>query len=300
MREMTTDSWKSVILYMQKRYAPVFVLTGGEPLVRTDLFEITDYLNRVSAKWGMVTNGFSLTQDRLDKLCDHRLSSITLSLDGPEKEHLYIRRNPDSYKKVLQALSMIGKTDLEFKDAVTCVFPGNLEKLHQIADILLDNGMNSWRLFRIFPKGKAAGNQELILDFEQSNTLVQWIAEHRKSYQKKGLDLSFSCEGYLPWKQDRKVRQEPFFCRSGISIASILSDGTVTGCNNNGPEYYQGNLSKDDFSHLWEKKFKEYRDPSWRKTGICLDCKEWKYCLGSSVHLQKKTEPGPGFCYLHQ
>lgn len=296
---MTSESWKSVIQYMQKLYAPIFVITGGEPLVRKDLFEITEFLKQMSAKWGLVTNGFALTQDKMDLLCNHGLSSITISLDGTEKEHLYIRRNPDSFRKVLNSMSLIGKTDLEYKDAVTCVFPGNLDKLHNTAKILLDHGMNSWRLFRIFPKGQALENKELVLDFMQSNALVEWIAENRKEYKKKGLNISFSCEGYLPWKQDKKVRQEPFFCRSGISIASILSDGTVTGCNNNGSEYYQGNIAQDDFKHLWDNRFQEYRDPSWRKTGKCLHCDEWKYCLGNSVHLREKSKDGPGFCYLY-
>ncbi len=301
MREMTAETWKSVIRYMQKKYRPAFVITGGEPLVRADLFDITDELKRQKATWGIVSNGLTLDSDKLNRLCADGLNSITLSFDGPEDNHHYIRKNPSSYAKVISAMDLISRKKLQFKDAVTCVYPGNLKKLGETADILIEHGMTSWRMFRIFPKGKAVQNPDLILDFEQSGFLVNWIKENRKKLGRKGLNVSFSCEGYLPWKLDRSVRDEPFFCRSGINYASILSDGTVTGCNNNGPAYYQGNIADRDFSEIWENDFKMYRSPSWRKTGICTDCNEWDYCLGNSVHLRNSADAeGPGFCYLYR
>ena len=299
MKEMTADTWQSVIRYMQHRYKPAFVLTGGEPLVRSDLFDITSCLKKNGAQWGMVSNGMALDSEKLDRLCSDGLSSITLSFDGPEENHLYIRRNPESWKRVLRAMNLLRNKELEFKDAVTCVYPGNLRNLDEIAELLLEYGMTSWRLFRIFPKGKAAESPELIMDYRESNDMVSWIAENRSRYRKKGLNISFSCEGYLPWKRDRMVRDEPFFCRSGINFASILSDGTVTGCNNNGPAFYQGNIADRDFDDIWENEFQIYREPSWRKTGICSNCDEWDYCLGNSVHLRDgRDDTGPGFCYL--
>ena len=110
--------------------------------------------------------------------------------------------------------------------------------------------------------------------------------------------MSFSCEGYLPFKQDLQIRDEPYFCRAGISIASSLADGTITGCNNNGADFYQGSVLEHDFKTIWQKKFQEYRNKDWLKTGLCADCEEWDYCQGSSIHLRSKSTPGPGFCYL--
>lgn len=299
MKEMTLDSWISIIEYFHKLYNPIFVITGGEPLVRDDIFEITAHLKKVRARWGMVTNGFNLTKEAVEMLIDNGLESLTLSVDGLEKNHTYIRRHKKAWSRVDNALDIIGKSSVQIKDVVTCVYPGNINELNKIGDYLVDKGINSWRLFRIFPKGAAKRNSSLLLDFDQSNKLIKWIESNRKHYINRGVNLSFSCEGYLPIEIDNKVRPQPYFCRAGINIASILADGTVTGCNNNGSDYYQGNLIKDDFEHIWETRFQEFRNRDWLKTGKCKECNDWKYCKGSSIHLRDKSVDGPNFCYVH-
>ncbi len=298
MQEMTLESWQNIIKAMQDRYSPTFVITGGEPLVSEGFNQISKTLKDVNASWGMVTNGMLLTRDKMKMIVENGLDSMTISLDGTEKNHKYIRRHPKSFKKALNAVEILGESEITYKDVVSCVFKGNINELDKIADMLVDRGINSWRLFRIFPKGKAAGNDYLKLSFDESRAVVDWIAKNRKKYKKKGLDINFSCEGYLPFSKDRKVRKEPFFCRAGINIASILSDGSITGCNNNGEQFYQGNIIRDDFSEVWEKRFLDYREPLWKKTGVCADCKHWKFCRGGSIHLRDKNQENPLFCYV--
>jgi len=301
MDELTTDSWLKIIDYLTATFdpLPVIVLTGGEPTIHKDLFVITEALHKNGFAWGMVTNGINMTEERLVKFMDNGICSITLSFDGDREATSFIRNSQKAYDKICNTMAMIGQSGIEVRDAVTCVYPGNLNKLNWISDLLLEKGMNSHRLFRIFPKGRAAENDALEMSFEESLQMVDWIETNRKPYKKRGLDLTFSCEGYLPFEQDLKVRSEPFFCRSGINIASILCDGTITGCNNNGPDFYQGNIIKDNFASLWQDGFKEYRDKEWLRTGICKECAEWKYCKGSSIHLRSKTKDGPEFCYIH-
>lgn len=125
----------------------------------------------------------------------------------------------------------------------------NIDKLDYTAELLIKYGITNWRLFRIFSKGNAENKPELQLSFEESQQLILWISSNRQKLKKSGLRVSFSCEGYLP-----------FFCRSGINIASILSGGTITGCNNNDSNFYQGNLINNDFQDIWENGFNEYRE----------------------------------------
>ncbi len=298
MAELSTEQWIGIINEMMNLYRPYFVITGGEPLVRSDFKVISEHLKKRGAQWGMVTNGMALTKERLDSLIEDGLDSVTLSLDGNEKSHRYLRRHSESWNRVLEAVNIIGKSSLKVKDVVTCVTPSNLSTLDLTAQILIENGITSWRLFRIFPKGAAVNHPELILSFEESNQMVQWIAANRKRYASSGLKVSFSCEGYLPFDLDRSVRDEPFFCRAGINIASVLADGSITGCNNNCEDFYQGNITSDRFSSVWENRFSEYRDHSWKKTGKCSNCKEWKRCKGGSMHLRDKKRAGPDFCYI--
>ncbi len=298
MNEMTTESWLSIIDYLNYIYKPFFVITGGEPLVHEGFSIIVNHLKQKNARWGMVTNGMLLHQNKLDELIHNNIESITVSLDGDEKSHLYLRKHPQSWFKVNKAIELIGKSKIIHKDVVTCVYPSNLDKLNETAELLINNGITSWRLFRIFPKGSAKNKPELYLDFNQSQLLIQWIADNRDRLELKGLKISFSCEGYIPFELDIKVRNEPFFCRAGINIASILADGTITGCNNNGEDFYQGNISKDNFQEVWNNRFAEFRDKNWLKTGECMNCSHWKNCQGSSIHLRDKLSKGPHFCYV--
>lgn len=300
MKELPTDEWLRIIDYLKDRFDPLpfLVISGGEPLVHPDLLKITQYAGDRGFRWGMVSNAFALNETMYQQLLENGLESITISLDGDEEAHNALRRHPKSFQRVVSALRLISASSVATSDVVTCVYPGNLSKLSVVADFLCELNIKNWRLFRIFPKGRAATNPQLKLSHADSLKIVDWIAQNRKNYQKSGLTISFSCEGYLPFGVDRHVRDEPYFCRSGINIAAILCDGTITGCNNNGPEYYQGNVITDDFQTVWNESFTEFRDKSWLRTGKCESCSEWNFCEGSSIHLRSKSGIGPDFCYV--
>lgn len=211
--EMTLQSWISLMAYVKRHSDPFIVVTGGEPLMRPNLPELTAALKDHDLRWGMVTNGMLLTQDRFRVLVENGLSSMTVSLDGNREQHTLIRRHPRAYDGALGAIRLLGASSLEHKDVVTCVHPANLDHLDAVADVLLEAGITSWRLFRIFPRGQAARHPELLLNFDQSHRMLEWIRSRRPSLLARGLALDFSCEGYLPFALDRKVRREPFFCR---------------------------------------------------------------------------------------
>lgn len=300
--ELTTESWMKIIDYISEKYSEelTFVITGGEPLVHKDLLRIVKHIQKNKRRWGMVSNGMSLTEEKFNALIDAGLYSITLSLDGLEKSHNKLRNSKLSFERVLNAIEYVGKSDLKFKDAVTCVYPDNLHELDEIANILINKGIMSWRLFRIFPSGRAFNNPLTQLTFAQTRKMLDWIKENKKGYLKKGLSINMSCEGWLPFDLDKQVRDEPFFCRAGVNIASVLADGNITGCSNNDESFYVGNILKDDFSYVWENKFSDFRERKWIENTICNSCEHIKSCEGGSIHLWNLGEKNPKFCYVKE
>jgi radical SAM protein with 4Fe4S-binding SPASM domain len=298
--ELTGESWLKIIDYIADNYSKelCFVITGGEPLVHKDLLKITQHIKKKNRRWGMVTNGLIFNELIFSELIKNGLYSITFSLDGTKDSHNKLRNNSHSYDRVLNALDIIGNSSLRFKDVVTCVYPDNLHQLDEIAEILIEKNITSWRLFRIFPSGRAYNNPITQLTFKQTQELLNWIRINKKLYAKKGLTINLSCEGWLPYELDKKVRDEAFFCRSGINMASVLADGTITGCSNNRETFFQGNILKDDFSFVWENRFKDLRDRKWISETICNDCEHIKKCMGSSIHLWEMGEKAPKFCYV--
>ncbi|RLD79029.1 MAG: radical SAM/SPASM domain-containing protein [Bacteroidetes bacterium] len=297
--ELTTDSWIRIIDYIEQSYSKsvAFVLTGGEPLIHPDIYKIGQHINKKGMRWGMVTNGIALNKNRLTRLIDSGIYSITLSLDGLEESHNWLRNNKNAFKKTSTALSLIGNSNIAFKDVVTCVSPKNLYELNDIADFLIENKIKEWRLFRIFPSGRAKNNKDLNLTFEQTQEMLQFIVKNKKVYQAKGLNINLSCEGWVPMQTDLKVRDNPFFCRAGINIASILSDGTITGCTNNDESFHVGNILNDNFSFVWENHFDIFRKREWISDTDCANCKHIKQCQGSSIHLWEMGDKKPKFCY---
>lgn len=131
------------------------VITGGEPLVRTDLEDVGIELYRRELPWGIVTNGLLLTPERFARLRAAGIHNLTISLDGDEEDHNWMRGNPLSYRRALEAIAMVAATpDINF-DVVTCVNQRNIDKLDRIAATLEANGVRRWRLFTIFPSGRA-------------------------------------------------------------------------------------------------------------------------------------------------
>jgi MoaA/NifB/PqqE/SkfB family radical SAM enzyme len=192
------------------RYHPdkvMIAVTGGEPLLRKDL-EICgrEFYSR-GFPWGMVTNGYLLTSQRLQALCRAGLRSVTISLDGLEDAHTWLRGNKNRYTDVHRAiLACSEQSDLVF-DIVTCVNKRNLEELEKIRDLLISLGVKKWRLFSIFPKGRAKDREELILSNTEFIRMLDFIADCRKH---KSIEASYGCEGFLG-RYEGKVRDSYFF-----------------------------------------------------------------------------------------
>jgi radical SAM protein with 4Fe4S-binding SPASM domain len=297
--ELTTDSWLKIVDFVKDRFSDnvVMVITGGEPLMHPDIIEIGSYIHQNKMKWGMVTNGLLLNENTKQNLLNAGVSSITLSIDGLDENHNWLRNHPKAFEKAVNALKLISQANIPFKDVVTCVSPKNIDELDNIAQLLMDNGMKEWRLFRIFPSGRAKENPLLQLSFNQTQHLIQWIKDNKVKYLKNGLNINLSCEGWVPFDLDQKVRDYPFFCRAGVNIASILADGTITGCSNNSKGFHVGNILTDNFAKLWENNFDIFRKREWLSETQCMKCEHFKPCQGSSIHLWEMGKDKPNFCY---
>lgn len=260
----------------------VFVIfTGGEALLRPDIEDCGLELYRRGFPWGIVSNGHLLDQRRLDSLLDSGMHSIAISLDGLEEEHNWMRQTPDSYARASRAISLLAKEDGLLWDVVTCVNPRNYAQLDQIKERLIDLGCRRWRLFAIFPMGRAAKDPELQLSREQFTGLLDFVSRTREEGR---IVCNYACEGYLgPY--ERKVRDQYYFCRAGIEVASILCDGSISGCTSIRSNLHQGNIYHDSLWEVWNNRFQPYRDRSWARKGQCASCKQWRYCEGNGLHL---------------
>lgn len=260
------------------------IFTGGEALLRPDLEEVGLELYRREYPWGVVTNGFLLDENRLNSLLASGMHSITVSLDGFEEQHNWIRRHPQSFERATNAIRLLAQQKEILWDVVTCVNPQNYPQLQEFKDYLVSLGVPAWRLFSIFPMGRAAHDPELQLADEQFRGILDFICKCREENTDALINVSYACEGFLG-EYEQKVRDHFFYCRSGVEVASIRCDGAISGCTSVRSHMDQGNIYHDDFWDVWQNRFQVMRDRSWAKKDLCKDCKVWRYCEGSGLHL---------------
>ncbi|MCD4683207.1 MAG: radical SAM protein, partial [Bacteroidales bacterium] len=131
----------------------MIVLTGGEVLLRKDIERVGKELYNRGFPWGIVTNGMLLNENRLNSLLNSGLRAVTISLDGLENSHNWLRNNNKSFNKAISAIKLLPKTENLKYDVVTCVNRKNFNELGKIRDLLINIGIKEWRVFTIFPIG---------------------------------------------------------------------------------------------------------------------------------------------------
>jgi radical SAM enzyme (rSAM/lipoprotein system) len=273
----------------------IIALTGGEPLMRKDLEQCGKEFYKREFPWGMVTNGYGLTPERLQNLLDSGLRSVTVSFDGLTPEtHDWLRGKNGSWERAKNAIALIASAgDLTY-DVATCVNKRNIGDLEKIKQLLVRLGVKRWRLFTIFPKGRAGNNLLLKLSPEEFTRMLEFIKQTRR----EGLiRASYGCEGFLG-DYEMEVRDTPFFCQAGIHIGSVLADGSISACPSLRADYIQGNIYQDDFWTIWNERYQIMRDRSWTKTGKCATCKSYKYCQGNGLHLREQQDDKLLCCHL--
>ncbi|MEG2366412.1 MAG: TIGR04133 family radical SAM/SPASM protein [Alistipes sp.] len=273
----------------------LIIFSGGEVLVREDLERAGAEVTRRGYPWGMVTNGMLLTPQRFRSLCDAGLRSVSVSFDGFPEIHNYIRRNPASYERALEAIHLIVNEPNLAYDVITCVTGALVPRLEEFRELLIADGVKHWRLFSIFPMGRAKEDATLRMTDEQFRTMMEFIRRSRKLGQ---IEVSYACEGFLG-SYETQVRDQFYQCTAGISVASVRVDGAISGCTSIRANFHQGNIYKDKFWDVWQNRFEKFRNREWARTGECADCKMFRYCLGGGMHLHD-DDGRLLYCHYHR
>lgn len=285
VKDMPKEDFLKVIDTITPRVNPnrvLVIFSGGEPLMRNDIEYCGLELYKRGYPWGLVTNGMLLDKNRFDSLLRAGLHSITVSLDGFKEYHNSIRGNERSFDNALRAARLISSEPSVKYDVVTCVSGRNIDDLPDMKEFLIGQGITQWRLFTIFPVGRAAQDESLRVSDEQLLQLMRFIEQTRKEGR---MSVNFACEGFLGGFEGR-VRDTFYNCRAGVSTASIRIDGAISGCTSIRSNFDQGNIYTHDFMDVWENGFSSYRDRSWAYKEQCLGCKAWNWCQGGGMHLR--------------
>lgn len=283
-KDMPFEDFEKVLVRLCEVYNPndiLIIVSGGEPLMREDIVDVGGRISTLGYPWGMVSNGRLMSDTMIRNLVGAGMKAVSISLDGLEEEHNWMRGNKESFRYASHAIETLAGQPVAF-DVVTCVYGRNFTQLDRIREHLIGMGVRQWRLLTVFPVGRAASDPELQLSHDQKRALMDFIVATRKEGRIKA---SFGCEGFLGG-YEMKVRDHFFTCQAGISVASVRIDGAISACTSVRADYDQGNIYSDDFVDVWENRFADMRDRGWARTGDCAKCRYWKWCHGDGLHLR--------------
>ncbi|MDO4415029.1 MAG: radical SAM protein [Erysipelotrichaceae bacterium] len=258
-------------------------ITGGEPLLRKDFFEIMSYAHQNGFRWGMTSNATLITPEVAEKLADTGMRTISVSIDGTEETHDALRGMKGGYRKAMEGIqNLIDADRFEAIQITTVINHENINELDELFEIMKGIDIDSWRLAALEPIGRALLRPELMCTKEDHIRLMDFIREKRK----EGWPLVYGCSHFLGMKYEAEVRDWYWLCNAGLYTASIMANGDIGACLDieRRKETIQGNIFKDRFSDVWYSRFEIFRKDLSSMSEECRGCTHAKYCRGDAHH----------------
>jgi MoaA/NifB/PqqE/SkfB family radical SAM enzyme len=236
-------------------------ISGGEPLLRKDIFDILQSLKDLKLKTSLVTNGVLLDKQKVTQL-NNLIESISISLDGFSDSHNYLR-NENVYEKVLENIKMAIDDKTKYLVIKTTVYKKNIKDLDAFYEFLVGLGVSEWHVFPMEQLGRGKENQKELLSANEYEKLYSFIDKVRKN---KKMRIRFGEEADY-FMVDKTCDCNKYkLCSAGISSCAILYNGNIVNCiqENRSNLKPQGNIRDNDFKNVWKNKFLEHRDDQYR------------------------------------
>jgi heme b synthase len=270
--------------------APVVILTGGEPLLREDIYDIASHGTSRGLRMVIAPNGTLLDADKARRLKACGIQRASISLDGATQEsHERFRRVKGSFAGALRGIAHLQEAGLEFQ-VNTTVTKKNVSELPAILELAVRLGAVAHHIFLLVPTGRGkelAGEAIQAVEYER---ILHWLYDQR---EKVPLRLKATCAPHYYRILRQRARQEgkkvtPLShgldamtrgCLGGIGFCFISHKGDVQPCGY--LEVFSGSLREQSLREIWESSvvFRQLRDLSAYK-GRCGHCEYIQVCGG--------------------
>lgn len=296
--ELSAEEFKRIIDQVKEDFdisRMQLCVTGGEPLLRKDFFEIMNYAHAAGFRWGMTSNATLITKEVAHKLAEAGMGTISVSIDGLPDTHDRLRGMKHAYDLAMRGVqNLIDENAFKAIQITTVVNHENIKELDQLFEIMKGIDIDSWRVINIEPIGRALGRPEMLCTGEDLRDMFEFIRKARQD----GFPVEYGCSHYLGLDYEVEVRDWYWICNAGVYTASIMSNGDIGACLDieRNPRTIQGNIRKDRLKDVWDKRFELFRHNKAEDSEACRDCEHKKYCRGDAYHSWDYNEDKPLVC----
>jgi AdoMet-dependent heme synthase len=276
-KELSTEECFSLIDELKLLGTEMLILTGGEPLLRRDIYDISSYASQQGIWVVMGTNGVLLTEKVARKMLECGVKGVGISIDSldPEK-HNSFRGGPNAWEYSVKAMDICKREGLEILMQTT-VMEMNYDEIPQMIDFARQKGAWSFNLYFLVHTGRGKKLNDLspARTHEMLGQLVQVQDNYRPMLVRSKCAPQFKQIAF----EKGLAGLESGGCMAGTQYARITPAGQVTPCPY--MDVVAGDLRENSFSDIWlnSKVFKELRDTSLLK-GKCGICEMKELCGG--------------------
>jgi len=275
--ELSTEEAKNLIDQICEVSKPLLVLSGGEPLLRQDIYELVRYGALKGLKMGLGSNGSLIDDDAAKKLKEAGIETVSISLDShiPE-QHDKFRGVKGSWAKAVKAVKALRKKGV-LVQINTTVTQQNYNQIDDIMSMAEKLGVENFHLFFLVPTGRGVKITDISPAKYESmiRTTFGKAARHK-------LNVRPSCAPqFMRIAKDMSLNMSRWIrgCIAGLYYCRVYPNGDITPC-----PYLPinlGNIREKSFKEIWfaSDMFKTLRDFDSLK-GKCGECEHREVCGG--------------------
>jgi radical SAM protein with 4Fe4S-binding SPASM domain len=283
---LSTSEAYGVIDQIYETGRPVVILSGGEPLMREDIFDIARYGTARGLRMAMGTSGFLFSPDTAPDLCEAGIKKVAISIDSANPQvHDTFRGRRGSWDRAVQALRWCRKAGMDVQINMT-VRDCDVSRVDDVVTLGTSLGVRDYQIFFIVATGRAGASRP--------GSPLAWehfISQVLRRYQSCDVNIRPTCAPQFRRIADQLgIRNSTWGrgCIAGIHYCRIYPTGDVTPC----PylPVIAGNVRKTPFLKIWNDSevFAALRDPS-RVTGKCHLCTYASVCGGCRARAYGKN-----------
>ena len=288
--ELTTQECFDFLDNVKSFSDPIIIMTGGEPMLRDDIWDIAKHGTDIGLRMVMAPCGFLVTEETVQKMIDSGIKRLSFSIDGAtEQSHDDFRRVKGAFASVMTAIENCNKMGMEFQ-VNTTISKHNLHELEDILRLVIKLGAKAHHPFLLVPTGRGAELKDQEISPEDYEKTLSWFYDMRDEVP---IQFKPTCAPhyYRIFRQKEtekgiKVTPETHGmdamskgCMGGQSFAFVSHIGKVQICGFLEEEC--GDIRKEPFSKIWDTSsvFKEMR--AWDDyNGRCGYCEFRSVCGG--------------------
>lgn len=296
--ELSTDEALSMIDDLADSGLLILAFSGGEPLLRKDIFQLIKKAVSRNLVVNLASNGLLINEKMAKKIASSGVRSVTISLDASDAEfHDYFRQHLGLFKKTVKAIPLLKNEGVRVVVSFTPTLL-NYQEGRKVVEFAYQLGADAVNMSEYVPAGR--GTKDLALPPELLKTvLMEWI-DMRKEFDGRMQIIWHDCRASLLVPENEMDKYTG--CGAGKLTARIMADGTLTPCVflSQGA----GNLKTASFSSIWENStyLKAIRNRE-LIGGNCSSCEHKSRCGGCRAVSMANTGSslmGDDSCWIYQ